>query len=67
MIGKFKEFEAIACAVEAITCLIHQDEEITVKKFTEQIELLKYWDDYAELPHWTDDLPPENEFEIQDY
>jgi len=67
MIGKFKEFEAVACAVEAVTCLLHQDKEITVKNFTEQIELLKYWDDYADVKHWTEELPPENEFNPEDY
>ena len=67
MTGKFEPFEAIACAVEAITCLIHQDEEITVKKFTNQIDLLKHWDDYAEVKHWTEDLPPEHEFDPEDY
>ena len=66
MIGKFKEFEAIACAVEAVTSLIYQHKELTVENFTEQISFLKHLDDYG-VPNWTSDLPPENEFEIQDY
>jgi len=65
MIGKFEKFEAIACAVEAVTSLIYRKKELTVENFTEQIGFLKYLDDYG-LPDWTSDLPPENEFEIKD-
>jgi len=66
MIGKFDEFEAIACTVEAVKSLTYRHKQLTVENFTEQIGFLKYLDDYG-VPDWTSDLPPENEFEIQDY
>ena len=66
MIGKFKEFEAIACAVEAVKTLTYRKKEITVENFTEEIQFLKYLDDYG-MMDWDSNLPPENEIEIQDY
>ena len=66
MIGKFKEFEAVACAVEAVKTLTHRHKELTVQNFTAEIDFLKYLDDY-DIKGWDSDLPPENEFEIHDY
>ena len=66
MTGKFEEFEAISCAVEAVKSLTYRDKELTVENFTEQIQFLKYLDDYG-MRDWESDLPPESEFEIQNY
>ena len=66
MIGKFKDFEAIACAVEAIKSLTYRHKELTVENFTEQIGFLKYLYDYG-MKDWNPDLPPESEFEIEPY
>jgi len=66
MIGKFDEFEAIACSVEAIKTLTYRHKELTVENFIEEIRFLKYLNDYG-MKDWETDLPPENEFEVQPY